>query len=193
MPMTTDSEGQENVLLRVAAIVDSGATGTYNLVLQEVDGLRRLVMAIGLAEAQSIAVFMEGVHLPRPLSHDLMARMVKTFGAEVCEVVIEDLCNGYFIANIICRQTTADGQHYYSFDARTSDAVAFALRSGAPVYARERVLTRLAGPPQRVVSRKSAELTDLPTEELKTMLDEAVEAENYEKAQEIQKILKSRN
>ena len=70
--MSMSDDENRLVPLRVVAITDGNAAGTYNLVLQEITGSRRIVMAIGLPEAQSIAVFMEGVSLPRPLMHDLM-------------------------------------------------------------------------------------------------------------------------
>ena len=112
------------VPLRVVAITDGNAAGTYNLVLQEITGSRRIVMAIGLPEAQSIAVFMEGVSLPRPLMHDLMVQMLNNFEARLSRVIIENLQNGYFISDVVCDM---NGRTFI-FDARTSDAVALAIR-----------------------------------------------------------------
>ena len=125
------------VPLRVVAITD----GTYNLVLQEITGSRRIVMAIGLPEAQSIAVFMEGVSLPRPLMHDLMVQMLNNFEARLSRVIIENLQNGYFISDVVCDM---NGRTFI-FDARTSDAVALAIRCGSPIFIRKFLLDYVSG------------------------------------------------
>lgn len=184
-----DNMGEPLVALRVAAIIDGGTTSSYNLVLREITGSRRLVMAIGLTEAQSIAVFMEGVRLPRPLAHDLMATMLRELGAEVSRVIIDDLQNGFFKASIICRQ---NGRPII-FDARTSDAVALALRCQVPIFVKEDILAMINGESndgQRPTHHLTIE--SLPTGMLQKKLEEAIDNEDYETAQRLQAELKRR-
>lgn len=184
-----DNIGGPLVALRVAAIMDGGTTSTYNLVLREITGQRRLVMAIGLTEAQSIAVFMEGVRLPRPLAHDLMATMIRVLGAEVSRVIIDDLQNGFFKASIICRQ----GSRPVVFDARTSDAVALALRCQVPIFVKESILALVNGESaDEERSQEEAGPESMPTDELQKRLEEAIENEDYETAQKLQAELRRR-
>lgn len=184
-----DNLGEPLVALRVAAIIDGGSASSYNLVLREITGTRKLVMAIGLTEAQSIAVFMEGVRLPRPLAHDLMATMLRELGAEVSRVIIDDLQNGFFKASIICRQNSRP----VVFDARTSDAVALALRCQVPIFVKEDILAMVNGE-SRDAQQEPPRLTleSLPTGVLRKKLDEAIANEDYETAQKLQEELKKR-
>ncbi|MGN0029666.1 MAG: bifunctional nuclease domain-containing protein [Marinilabiliaceae bacterium] len=185
-----DNIGEPLVALRVAAIMDGGTISTYNLVLNEITGQRRIVMAIGLTEAQSIAVYMEGVHLPRPLSHDLMATMLRELGAEVSRVIIDDLDNGYFKSQIICRQ----GGRPVVFDARTSDAVALALRCQVPIFVKEWILAIANGETAEEGGRRSREasLEEMPKSLIEKKLSEAVESEDYETAQKLKDELRRR-
>lgn len=175
------------VAMRVAAILGGGGEGRYSLVLQEVVGQRRIVMTIGQAEAQAIAVFLEGVAMPRPMTHELMVRLVEGFGGRVSRVIIEGLDGGRFLTQIVCERL--DGGMPLVVDARTSDAVALAIRSRAPIFARESLLDFLAG---RVVEQKERSVREMGDEELKELREKAVEAEEYERAQEIQDELKRR-
>ncbi len=175
------------VAMRVAAILGGGGEGRYSLVLQEVVGQRRIVMTIGQAEAQAIAVFLEGVAMPRPMTHELMVRLVEGFGGRVSRVIIEGLDGGRFMTQIVCERL--DGGVPLVVDARTSDAVALAIRSRAPIFARESLLDFLAG---RVVEQKERSVREMGDEELKELREKAVEAEEYERAQEIQDELKRR-
>ncbi len=179
------------VALRVAAIMDGGPGGTYNLVLQEITGPRRIVMAIGLSEAQSIAVSMEGVTLPRPLTHDLMVNMLKRFGVSVSRVIIDELQGGFFTASIVCDR---DGEPIV-FDSRTSDAVTLALRCQAPIFVREHVISLINGGKGATSPRRpdgKLTLQDLPVSTIHKMFNEAIENEDYERAQTLQDELKRR-
>lgn len=183
------------VPLRVVAITDGNAAGTYNLVLQEITGSRRIVMAIGLPEAQSIAVFMEGVSLPRPLMHDLMVQMLNNFEARLSRVIIENLQNGYFISDVVCDM---NGRTFI-FDARTSDAVALAIRCGSPIFIRKFLLDYVSGNSAsssvaEVLAKPqtSTSLPDMTEEQLHTMLTKAIDAEDYELAQKIKEELTRR-
>ncbi|MCI5983069.1 MAG: bifunctional nuclease domain-containing protein [Marinilabiliaceae bacterium] len=183
------------VPLRVVAITDGNAAGTYNLVLQEITGSRRIVMAIGLPEAQSIAVFMEGVSLPRPLMHDLMVQMLNNFEARLSRVIIENLQNGYFISDVVCDM---NGRTFI-FDARTSDAVALAIRCGSPIFIRKFLLDYVSGNSAsssvaEVLAKPqtSTSLPDMTEDQLRTMLTKAIDAEDYELAQKIKEELTRR-
>lgn len=183
------------VPLRVVAITDGNAAGTYNLVLQEITGSRRIVMAIGLPEAQSIAVFMEGVSLPRPLMHDLMVQMLNNFEARLSRVIIENLQNGYFISDVVCDM---NGRTFI-FDARTSDAVALAIRCGSPIFIRKFLLDYVSGNSAsssvaEVLAKPqtSTSLLDMTEDQLRTMLTKAIDAEDYELAQKIKEELTRR-
>ena len=183
------------VPLRVVAITDGNAAGTYNLVLQEITGSRRIVMAIGLPEAQSIAVFMEGVSLPRPLMHDLMVQMLNNFEARLSRVIIENLQNGYFISDVVCDM---NGRTFI-FDARTSAAVALAIRCGSPIFIRKFLLDYVSGNSAsssvaEVLAKPqtSTSLPDMTEDQLRTMLTKAIDAEDYELAQKIKEELTRR-
>ena len=177
------------VAMKVAAILDGGGDNIYNLVLQEVTGPRRMVMTIGVSEAQAIAVFMEGIAMPRPMTHDLMARIVGSLGGRLSRVIIEGLDQGRFLTQMVFEH---DGLPIV-LDARTSDAVALAIRCQAPIFARESVV-ELAGagfpPPARQPRQKT--IADIATQELRQKLDEAIQTEDYETAQRIQEELRRR-
>lgn len=179
-------------------------TGSFALVLAEEMGIRRLPIIIGMFEAQAIAIELEKIFSHRPMTHDLFKSFAKAFEFEVKEVVISDLREGIFYARICCQYK--DGSNYVEVDARPSDAIAIALRFGAPVFALEKVLSE-AG-----ITISEAEETDKPTpveapqahketsgtirelsiEELKTMLDSALADEDYEKAAKLRDEIKRR-
>jgi bifunctional DNase/RNase len=132
-------------LLAVFDIKPSGATsGAYTLVLEEVDGKRKLPIVIGMHEAQSIAIKLEGMSPSRPLTHDLLQSVSSTFGIALVEVVIYDLVEGIYFARLVCER---DGQQE-TIDARTSDAVALAVRFGCPIHCEEKVMEMAAIPPE---------------------------------------------
>lgn len=105
-------------------------SGAYALVLGEVNGNRRLPIIIGGFEAQAIAVEIEKMTPSRPLTHDLFKSFAETFDITIDEVLIYNLVDGIFYAKIICQQ----GSKTTEIDARTSDAVALAVRFGCPIY-----------------------------------------------------------
>lgn len=174
--------------------------GSFTLVLNEVSGDRRLPIIIGMFEAQAIAIEMEKLSPTRPLTHDLFKSFAKSFDFSVEEIHISDIQEGVFYSRIIC----TDGIRQKNIDARPSDAVAIALRFNAPIYTTEEVLT-VAGissddettPPEtpakevKVKGRNS--LGHLSTEELNTMLSEAIANEEYERAAQIRDEIEKRN
>ena len=132
-------------LLAVFDIKPSGATsGAYTLVLEEVQGKRKLPIVIGMHEAQSIAIKLENMTPSRPLTHDLMQSLSSAFGITLKEVMIYDLVEGIFFARLLCE---GDGKDE-TIDALTSDAVALAVRFGCPIYCDEKVMETAAIPPE---------------------------------------------
>lgn len=114
-------------------------TGAYALVLNEVDGERTLPIVIGAFEAQSIAIALESeITPPRPLTHDLFKTFAESYGVIVKQVIIHKLVDGVFFSKMICLQ----GSEEKTFDARTSDAIALAIRFNAPIYTHQDILEK---------------------------------------------------
>jgi bifunctional DNase/RNase len=170
-------------------------SGAYALILGERDGNRRLPIIIGGFEAQSIAIELEKIRTPRPLTHDLFKAFADAYNIEITEVVISKFSEGVFYAKLVC----SDGDKIQEVDSRTSDAIALALRFSCPVFTYESIMSA-AGilmeeeaemlkqdePP--VMEEDSAEhvsFTDATMTELKEMLQNAIEKEEYEKASHI--------
>lgn len=171
----------------------------YAVVLGEVDGLRRLPIVIGGFEAQAIAVAMEEMIPTRPLTHDLFKSTLDTFEIEVSEVVINNLLDGVFHARLICQK---NGQSF-EIDSRTSDAIAMAVRCGCPIFTFEFILEAAgvviedsaegevtAEKPKQRKRKKS--YREYKEKDLNTLLDEAIKAEDYEKAAKIRDELQRR-
>ncbi|GET32418.1 hypothetical protein PbJCM13498_12810 [Prolixibacter bellariivorans] len=175
-------------------------SGAYALVLSEEDGNRRIPIIIGAVEAQAIAIQLEGLKPPRPLTHDLFLNTALAFHIDVVEVFIHKLEEGIFYAELVCEQ---DGSKI-TVDSRTSDAVALALRFECPIYTTEDILDKAgiildfeeeeseedenSDAEKEMVGPEDDEDSDYSvysTEELNTMLDKAVSEEDYEKASEI--------
>ena len=106
--------------------------------LEEVNGNRLLPIWIGLSEGQAIAIRFSGIVLPRPLTHDLLLSSVKTLGWSVEKVVVTDLKENTFYAQILLKK---DGEER-ALDSRPSDAIAVAVRAGCSMYVKERVFER---------------------------------------------------
>jgi hypothetical protein len=185
-------------------------TGAYALVLGEVSGKRRLPIIIGAFEAQAIAIELEKMTPSRPLTHDLFKTFAETFSINVTEVIIYNLVEGIFYAKLICNDAT---QQDYEIDARTSDAIALAVRFACPIYTYEFILSS-AGiiledeslpssssenegelgeeVPEHVSGRDDNEYHSKSTEELKTLLQTALDDEQYELASKIRDELNQR-
>ncbi len=170
----------------------------YAVVLGEVGGDRRLPIVIGGFEAQAIAVAMENMAPNRPLTHDLFKNTLSTFNIDLKEVVINNLMDGIFYAQLICDK---DGEEL-TVDSRTSDAIALAVRFDSSIYTYEFIMEQ-AGvifegeeaegkPKQRTKSAKPKSYADYSTEELEELLQKVLEEENYEKAAKIRDELQSR-
>jgi bifunctional DNase/RNase len=128
----------EKIRLEIIGLSSSQShTGSFALILGEVEGNRRLPIIIGMFEAQAIAIEIEKVTPQRPMTHDLFKSFASTFHFQVNEILISDLREGVFYAKLIC----SDGIHITEIDARPSDAVAIGLRFDVPIYTYEPVMS----------------------------------------------------
>jgi bifunctional DNase/RNase len=173
---------------------------SYAVVLGEVSGIRRLPIVIGGFEAQAIAVALEKMNPTRPLTHDLMKSICHSFSIEVKEVIINNLLDGIFYSQLICKR----GNELIEIDSRTSDALALAVRFDCPIYTYEFILDSagliLEEPgkeeklevKERKQERKAAtatvtnvkniELAKYSIQELNQLLQTLLEKEDYEQA-----------
>lgn len=174
-------------------------TGAYALVLAEENGKRRIPIIVGGFEAQAIAIQLEGLKPPRPLTHDLFLNFARTFKINLLEVTVYKLEEGVFYSKLTCD----NGRQIIEIDARTSDAIALALRFKCPIYTTEEIMRKSgiildfeqeahkktkadsgsAAKKANVEENKPKEvLNKISSQELKSMLDEAIKNENYERA-----------
>ncbi len=184
--------------------------GAYALILSEVDGDRKLPIVIGAFEAQSIAIALEKeIKPPRPLTHDLFKNFSDRFDIVVKQVIIHKLVDGVFYSSLICERDKIEE----IIDARTSDAIALALRFSAPIFTYKNILDKagiyLKVSPKKEdaednilldemvaeeIESKSEESLKVKTlEELHKLLDKAVANEDYEAAARIRDEISKRN
>jgi bifunctional DNase/RNase len=176
----------ERIQVDILGLSTSPASGgAYALILKEMGGNRRLPIIIGAFEAQSIALEMEGIKPPRPLTHDLMKTIIDKMGVSLSEVTVHELREGTFYAKI-----SLDSQE---IDSRPSDAIALAVRYSVPIYVSEKVMEEASFVPES--EGEEGEKLSLPSQEkkaanpkmsklesLNAQLKEAIEKEEYEKA-----------
>ena len=180
--------------------------GAYALILNEVDGDRKLPIVIGAFEAQSIAIALEKeIKPPRPLTHDLFKNFADRFGVIIKQVIIHKLVDGVFYSSIICERDKIEEV----IDARTSDAIALALRFSAPIFTYKNILEKagvyLSNPSGKENSESDNDILSNPETfdhepesndsgvtysknsiaELHEFLESAVQNEDYEKAAKI--------
>lgn len=164
--------------------------GAYALILTEKNGSRRLPIIIGTFEAQAIALELESIKPPRPMTHDLLKNLLLSFNAKVDQVIINELKEGTFFAKIFY---TRDDEPI-ELDSRPSDAIAVAIRFGASIFVESSVLENAgieSEDPKEAKStatkgRKIDPGTELSgIEKLENELQTAVDTENYEKAAKI--------
>lgn len=178
-------------------------TGAYALVLGEAKGKRRLPIIIGGFEAQAIAIELEKMTPSRPLTHDLFKSFAEGFNITINEVIIYNLVEGIFFAKLI----TSDGTKEIEIDARTSDAIALAVRFNCPINTYEFILSQagiilddeaiaaandIDTADDSLVEADVSDYVKKSTEELKQMLQTALDDEDYEKASRIRDELNNR-
>ncbi|HEY5325382.1 MAG TPA: bifunctional nuclease family protein [Mucilaginibacter sp.] len=178
-------------------------SGAYALVLGEVSGRRRLPIIIGSFEAQAIAIEIEKMTPSRPLTHDLFKSFGQAYHINVQEIIIYNLVDGIFYAKLIC----SDGKKLVEIDARTSDAIAIAVRFDCPIYTYEFILAsagiviegndfvyleNINETAEEKAGTTAGGFTSLSVDELKTKLQEALAEESYEKAAKIRDELNRR-
>lgn len=196
----------ENELVRLKIIgitYNQIENGMYAMVLEDEDGKLRLPIIIGYNEAQSIECLLQKIKTPRPLTHEFTTEILDSFGIVIESVVIKQLENGIFTGDV----TLFKGDDRHVLDARSSDAIALAMRTNAPIYTAKSLLERCGVekdsmttrnpnassrhsiPAQQAIERvKRPEINkyDETSEiDLLTMMDKAVNEEDYEKAAEI--------
>ncbi len=164
-------------------------SGAYALVLAEENGNRRIPIIIGGAEAQSIAIELEGLNPIRPLTHDLFVSFAKAYNVKVIEVLIFKLEEGIFYSELLCD----NGAGIVRIDARTSDAIALALRFKCPIYTSEDILKKAGivfdfddkgkSDDMNMTDRdKTTDIAELTLDELNEILQDVIKEENYEQA-----------
>ncbi len=172
--------------------------GAYALVLAEENGARRVPIIIGTPEAQSIAIFLEGLIPPRPLTHDLFVTFMEKMNVLLKEVFIYKFSDGVFYSELVFSNNDTE----IKTDSRTSDAIALAVRTGSPIYTTEKVMQEAGiimededfedfddnreNQPATTQQRSSENLSK---EELQKALNEAISMEDYEKASKIRDLL----
>ncbi|MEO8446121.1 MAG: bifunctional nuclease family protein [bacterium] len=205
---------QDNIQVDIfgLSLTPSISGGGYAIILKEVTGSRRLPIIIGQYEAQSIALELEGIKPPRPLTHDLLKEVIETFGYSVNHIVINELRDSTFYAKI-----KFDSSSIEEIDARPSDAIAIALKFSSPIYVSTEIMDEVGFVPDyddqvlpkqegeyeepegeltsEAIKSKPVETKNLSNKEkklvqLKNDLDEAITKEDYEKAAQLRDEIK---
>lgn len=180
-------------------------SGSFTLVMGEVEGSRRLPIVIGMFEAQAIAIEIEKIIPNRPMTHDLFKSFANSFNFEIDRIVISDMKEGVFYAKIQCHSESSEVE----IDSRPSDAIAIAVRFDSPVFCSEKVMSEASiefseeekkeeksSPKpgaQKVSSKKENSLKDFSLDKLNQMLEKAITNEDYEKAARIRDEINKRN
>ena len=180
-------------------VYNQTVVGTYGLVLSETEGNRRFSVMIGEPEAQSIALKLNGKKPPRPLTHDLIFNLLNLYGSKLEKVLIYNMVNDVFYSELHIK----NGENSFVLDARTSDAVALAVRSDSPIYIKSEIIdivgTVIDSEPEAYAFDKdevdAEELTNdeldlLSLEDLNEILNMAVKEEKYELAVNIRDAIK---
>ena len=194
----------DRIALKVLGISYSHTqSGAYALVLAQVGGPIRIPVVIGASEAQSIAMKIEGITPPRPMTQDLMANFCRAFGMGLKEVFIYKFEDGIFYSEM----TFSDSEREVSLDARTSDAIALAMRMGAPIFTTRAIMEETGfvmeaqgredqaqseddGSDDYIQAMRVPDLERYSIEELEKTLARLIEREEYEEAARVSEILK---
>lgn len=191
----------QKLSLEIITIAPSVAQNqSYTVVLGEVKGTRRLPIVIGGTEAQAIVLALENMTPSRPLTHDLIRNILNTFDVIIREVVISNLVDGIFYAQLVCIK---DGEEFI-IDSRTSDALALAVRYGCPIYIYGNILDSVgveymdmgdepaSREPEPEEEQEGSDYSIYTVKELEVLLNEALSEENYEKAARVRDELNKR-
>ncbi|MBD3591459.1 bifunctional nuclease family protein [Bacteroides sp. GM023] len=192
----------KKVELQVINITNSQAqVGAFAMLLGEVDGERQLPIIIGPAEAQATALYLKGIKTPRPLTHDLFTTSLTVLGASLIRVLIYKAKDGIFYSYIYLKKE----EEIIRIDARTSDAVALAVRADCPILIYESILEQECLRMSAEERNRSEETDDDEASEeehsssaptsisLEEALQQAIKDENYELAAQIRDQINSRN
>ncbi len=198
----------DRVRLKVLGISYSQIqTGAYALILAQYDGPYRIPVVIGAAEAQSIALRMESITPPRPMTHDLFVSFAHAFGVKLTDVFIYKFEDGIFSSEL----TFTDGERTIKIDSRTSDAIAIAMRTGTPIYTTRNILDE-TGFIMEVQSDDNLDnddedsdqdysvetpfsepkLENYTVEELERTLEKLIRDEQYEEAAKVSELIKKK-
>lgn len=207
---------QDKIRLKVLGISYSQIqSGAYALILAQVDGPYRIPVVIGASEAQSIAIRMENIIPPRPMTHDLFVSFAHAFGVELKEVLIYKFEDGIFSSEL----TFTDGERQVVIDSRTSDAIGIAMRTKAPIYTTREILDETGfimeesqpddgdsendddNPSGKSTASELSDddirhfepkLENYAIEELERTLEKLIDEEKYEEAAKVSEILRNK-
>ena len=188
---------ENRVKLKVLGISYSQIqAGAYALILAQVNGPYRIPVVIGASEAQSIALKMEGIIPPRPMTHDLFVSFAHAFGVKLEEVFIYKFEDGIFSSEL----TFTDGDRTVTIDSRTSDAIAIAMRTNTPIFTTREILNETGfemevqenadhdddatdlpdgTDEEEIHTNTTPKLENYAVEELEKTLDRLIEREEY--------------
>lgn len=166
-------------------LTQSQASG---VILKELQGDRTLPIIIGEYEAQSIALGLENIKPPRPITHDLTLNIIESFGAQIDRVIVTELKNNTYYAIVQLRRK----MKLYEIDSRPSDAIALAVRNNIPIFVAEEVMQKGAYTSEELQEIEKGKVDSglSRMDQLKKDLDEAVEKEDYEKAAKLRDEIK---
>lgn len=196
----------DKIRLDIIGLTSGHTHGSYTLILGEEAGERKLPIIIGSFEAQAIAIEIEKIVPFRPMTHDLFVSFCKTFSIDVLEAHIHNLQEGVFYSKIVCKQ----GGKTYEIDARTSDAIALAVRFKCPIYTNQEIMNvagilieeeeddsspaRPARPdsPDAPGIRSGDDYPSMSVKDLEDLLEKALKVEDYAKAAAIRDEIQKR-
>lgn len=197
------AENDDRVRLKVMGLSYSQIqAGAYALILAQVGDPYRIPVVIGAAEAQSIALKMESITPPRPMTHDIFVSFAHAFGVKLEEVFIYKFEDGIFSSEM----TFSDGERTVTIDSRTSDAIAIAMRTGAPIFTTPEILDETGfemeikeegdgdhepdSEEDSMTANREPRLENYAIEELEKTLQKLIEREEYEEAARVADIIK---
>lgn len=184
---------KDKIELNIIALANSESSkGNYVIILQEINGNKRLPIVIGAFEAQAIAISLENMNPTRPLTHDLMINMILEFDASISEVIIHDIIDNTFHAKVILKDAAGK---IIDIDSRSSDAIALAVRCGCPIYTYSSIIGNhglVNEQTSKSFSNKRGNLSEYSLEELEKMLEQVLQKEDYESASKIRDAIQNK-